>query len=309
MSFSAQWPDLPAGARALIEELAGGRVVEIHRRAGGFSASFAARLVLAGRRRVFVKAIDAVRWPLEAGLHREEAAIAATLPATVAAPEFCGFADDGRWVALAFADVDGWAPERPWRPEQLDRVLAAVAGLTVERAPLGSDHPRLGGWASLAGPAGSLDPWAGEMLPRLIELEAEGLAAARGNGLVHFDLRPGTVLLGEDRVTFLDWAHARRGSPLVDLILLLAGAASDGVDAETLLGCHAPGAEAERGSVTAILAAHAGFLAAGALVPVAPGLEAVADANRLLARGAIGWLRARLVEDDRRRVLLRGRRR
>jgi hypothetical protein len=204
MSFSAQWSDLPARARALIEELAGARVIEIHRRAGGFSPGFAARLVLAGRPRVFVKAIDAGRWPLEAGLHREEAAITATLPPTVAAPEFRGFADDGRWVALAFADIGGYAPDRPWCPEQLDRVLAAVTRLAPERAPLGSDHPRLGGWASPAGPVGSVDPWAAEMLPRLIDLEAEGLAAARGTGLVHFDLRPGTVLLGDDQVMFLD---------------------------------------------------------------------------------------------------------
>jgi hypothetical protein len=47
---------------------------------------------------------------------------------------------------------------------------------------------------------------------------------------------------------------------------------NDGVDAEALLAFLAPGAETERGAVTAILAAHAGFLAAGALVPVAPGL-------------------------------------
>jgi hypothetical protein len=309
MAVSAQWSHLPAGARALIGQLAGGPVIATRSGGGGFSPGFAARLVLADRRHVFVKAVDAGRWPLEAEVLRAEASVAAALPSSVAAPAFLGCADDGRWVALAFAEVDGCAPEQPWRPDQLDLVLAAVSRLAPEQVPLGRDHPRLGGWSSLAGPPGSLDPWAAAALPRLIELEAEGLAAAQGTALVHFDLRPGTVLLGAGGVTFVDWAHARRGSPLVDPIVLLARAAGEGVDAEALLAFHTPGAEAERASVTAVLAAYAGFLAAGALAPAPPGFETITAANVALARGALSWLRTRLVEDGQRRARRHGRHR
>jgi aminoglycoside phosphotransferase (APT) family kinase protein len=310
MSASTQWADLPARARALIEHLVGARVVGAVNRSGGFSPGFTARLLLAGGRRVFVKAMDAVRWPFEAGMYREEAAIAATLPPSVPAPAFLGCADDRQWVALAFADLDGSLPARPWQPEQLARVVIAAARVATAQVPLRTDHPRLGGWAELTGDAVErLDPWAAGELTRLVGLEAEGLAAARGTALVHFDLHVGNILLGGDRVFFVDWAHARLGSPLVDLVMLLAGAAGDGIDPEPLLAFHTPGAEAEQTAVTGILAAHAGFLTAGAVSPAAPGLEAITAAKASLAVGALCWLRMRLVDEDRRKTRRHGRHR
>ena len=46
-------------------------------------------------------------------------------------------------------------------------------------------------------------------------------------------------------------------------------------------------------AVDAILAVHAGFLLAGGLLPVPPGLEAIAAAKRRLGRGAVEWLERR----------------
>jgi len=45
--------------------------------------------------------------------------------------------------------------------------------------------------------------------------------------------------------------------------------------------------------VDAILTAHAGFLLAGGLLPVPPGLEAIAAAKYRLGRGAVEWLERR----------------
>jgi len=295
------WADVPPPGRAVVEQLVRGRVVSARNCAGGFSPGFASRLMLGDGRRVFVKAMDAVRWPFQAELHRTEAEVAAVLPADVPAPRFLGSVDDGEWIALAFRDVDGSEPAQPWRRNQLDRVLAAATRLAPVPVPLRSDHPRLGGWAEIADEAALAErhPWAAESLPRLIELETEGLAAAQGTSLVHFDLYSHNVLLTGQRVMFVDWPHARLGSPLVDLVVLLSCAAGDGIDPEPLLAFHAPGAEHERAAVTAILVAHAGFLLAGGLASAPPGLEAIAAAKLSLARGALSWLRSRLTEEGR----------
>ena len=301
------WVDMPARGRAVVEQLVGGRVTGAHNCAGASSPGFASRLVLADGRRVFVKAVAAGKWPFEAGRHREEASVAAVLPAAAGAPRFLGSVDDEEWVALAFADVDGAGPARPWRLAELERVLTAVTRYSAVTVPLRRDHPRLGGWVEIEPVA--LRPWAQQSLPRLIDLEAEGLAAARGAALVHFDLRPAKILLTPGGVTIVDWAHARLGSPLVDLVMLLAGAAGDGIDPEPLLDFHAPGAAHERAAVTAVLAAYAGFLLAGGLAPAPPGLEAVGAAKLRLVRGAVWWLRARLADEDRKKSHRHGRHR
>jgi len=295
------WADLPAPGRAVVEQLVRSRVISARNCAGGFSPGFASRLVLGDGRRVFVKAMDAVRWPFQAELHRAEAEVAALLPLAVPAPRFLGSVDDGEWIALAFCDVAGAEPARPWRRDQLDRVLAAATRLASVPVALRTDHPRLGGWAEIADRAAlaEVDPWAADSLSRLIELEADGRAAAQGTALVHFDLYPHNVLLTDEQLVIVDWPHARLGSPLVDLVMLLSCAAGDGIDPEPLLAHHAPGAEHERGAVTAILAAHTGFLLAGGLAPVQPGLEAIAAAKLSLAQGALSWLRSRLAKEDR----------
>ena len=38
---------------------------------------------------------------------------------------------DRGWVALLFADIDGWQPAQPWQPAELDRVCAALVALSL----------------------------------------------------------------------------------------------------------------------------------------------------------------------------------
>ena len=73
-------------------------------------------------------------------LHRREASIAARLPGAVPGPRLLGSPhDDGVWVALVFADVDGRHPATPWQADELERVLAAVASLGRTTMPAALD--------------------------------------------------------------------------------------------------------------------------------------------------------------------------
>jgi hypothetical protein len=292
------WAGLPAEARARIETLVGASVVTAVNCAGGFSPGFASRLTLTGGGRVFVKAVD-VTWPMQVETYRAEARVAAALPPSDATPRLLGVVDDD-WVILAFSDVDGVEPPQPWRPADVARVAAAVDGLArrLTPSPLAApeDHPRLGGWAELAAdpvcrarlPAESA--WADRNLDRLIELEHQGLAAARGTTLVHCDLFPHNILLTPERVVFVDWPHARLGAPFLDAVVMLSSVAADGLDPEPYLRA----GDAPAASVDAVLAAHAGFLYSGGLTLHPPRLQPIADYKLRIARGAIAWLEHRL---------------
>ena len=299
------WDELPAPARAQIEHLIASPVVTTHNCAGGFSPGFASLLTLADGRRAFVKAMDSDAWPSQALMHRAEARVAAALPSSIPAPRFLGSSDDGHWVALAFEGIDGTEPAQPWNLTDLDRVLAAIGQLakagTSSPIVLPRDHPRLGGWASLAHDTSwrarlpACSAWAASYLPLLIRLEDEGLAAAQGPSLVHFDMYPHNILLTTDRVLFADWPHARLGAPFIDLLLLLPSAAARGIDPEPILARQPLTAGIEPHAINAVLAAHAGFCVAGALLPAPPGLEPITGAKLSLGRATIKWLARRIV--------------
>lgn len=300
-----RWPELPATARIHVERLLGGTVSTAENCPGGFSPGFASRLTLADGRRAFVKAMDADTWPDEAITHRTEATIAAALPATVPAPRLLGTFDDGHWVVLAFEDIDGAEPAQPWHPNDLDRVVAAVRQLAPAQITLPRDHPRLGGWAELAGDRSRLvrlpehSPWAADNIAALVQWERDGLAAAQGESLVHFDLYPHNILLTPRRVLFVDWPHARLGAPVVDLVIVLSSAAADGVAPEPILRNHVGPTEFAPSTIDGILAAHAGFLLGTGLLPAPRGLEAIFEAKLRLGRGAVNWLQQRLAPDHR----------
>lgn len=311
-----RWDEIPARVRGEIDELLGGRVIHARSCPGGFSPGLASRVTLVDGRRAFVKAVDADAWPADAGHHRAEAVVAAALPATVPVPRFLGASDDGHWAALAFEDIDGTEPARPWRLTDLRRVLAAVVQLSGEVTPspiaLPRDHPRLGGWAELARDRACLaelrhqSAWAADNIERLNHLEERGLAAAQGPSLVHFDLYPHNTLLTAERVLFVDWPHARLGAPVVDLVTVLSSAAADGIDPDSILGDRAVTPELDPETIDAVLAAHAGFLLRGGLSAAPPGLESIAKAKLRLGYSAVEWLRRRLTRRHGRPCLVTG---
>jgi hypothetical protein len=80
-----------------------------------------------------------------------------------------------------------------------------------------------------------ISPWAADHLSMLIKLENVGLAAAKGDSLVHFDAFPHNILIAGERVLFVDWPHARLGAPFLDLITFASSAEVAGIDSEELL--------------------------------------------------------------------------
>ncbi|MFD2079144.1 Phosphotransferase enzyme family protein [Actinopolymorpha cephalotaxi] len=118
-----------------------------------------------------------------------------------------------------------------WREGDIDRVLAAVADLAGVRAPAAFEPtpPRPAYWPSLLreGPdrAAFLDlglcsaGWLNGAATALTEAEA-GLDDS-GDSLVHGDLRSDNICVADDRVVFVDWSDASRGSAEHDLALLL----------------------------------------------------------------------------------------
>lgn len=297
-----EWRQLPPSIREAIEQLIGASVKHARNCPGGYSAGFASILTLAGGQRVFVKAINSDRWPTDAKFYRTEARVSAALPSTIAAPRLLATLDHDAWTILVFEAVEGREPAQPWKTADLNRVVAAVVRQgrigTPSPIPLPRDHPRLGGWTDLAENPGYLaelarySAWAVEQLPRLIQLEHDGLAASEGDSLVHFDLSPHNILLTPDRVVFVDWPGARLGASIIDLVMVLSSA--DRFDRESILDDHYPQHRNAAGTIDAILTAHAGCLLRGGLSPKPPGLEPIATIELRLGLSALSWLQHRL---------------
>ncbi len=256
------WEDLPASVRGWAEGSLGSPVVMAASQPGGFSPGAACRLRLADGRRAFLKAVSASANPHSPGMHRREGAVAAALPPDVPAPALLGQYDDGEWVALLFADVDGVPPTEPWQFPQLIQVLGAVAELhrictpsPVKAVPGVADYlaEDLRGWRKFAlrrlvgsnpdgpsdprrdGPSdpdpdllAGLDDWSARHLDRLAELEPRWTDAAAGTTLLHGDLRADNMLITEDGVVFVDWPHACTGAPWFDVVAFAPSVAMQG---------------------------------------------------------------------------------
>lgn len=316
------WADLPVDVAARIEDRLGTTVVEALDQAGGFSPGLAARLRLADGDRVFVKAVNAARNPHSPGMYRREAAVMAVLPAGTPAPRLRWTMDDGDWVVLAFDEVDGVPPELPWRAGDLHRVLAALTDLSAALTPApvitdGSGAAAAGGttglttvaeelredftgWRTLAAEPdprlADVDPWAAANLAALAGWEARWEDGARGDTLLHGDLRADNMLLTPDGgVVFVDWPAACVGAPWIDLVALLPSVAMQGGgDPEELAAAHPLVRAADPDAFTAVLAALAGYFVEGSLRPAPPGLPSVRGFQRAQGLVALRWLRHRL---------------
>jgi Phosphotransferase enzyme family len=129
------WDRVPAWLRHAAEQQLGGRVVAAVTQPGGYSPGAAVRLRIDNGRRAFAKAVGPELNPDSPGLYRAEAQTAAALPASVPAPRLLTVLEADGWVLLLFEDIDGATPAQPWVPAELDRVLAAMAGLAASLTP------------------------------------------------------------------------------------------------------------------------------------------------------------------------------
>ncbi|MYW65149.1 phosphotransferase [Streptomyces sp. SID8379] len=301
------WSDLPAHVEQALTEKLGAPVRHARTRAGGFSPGVAASVTLADGRRAFVKAVSAEANPHSPNMHRREAENAARLPPEAPVPRLLATYDDGTWVALVFEDIQGSQPHVPWRQPELTRVLEAVGALSATLTPAPFPAPRVAddlakafaGWRHLADPeraaAARLDPWTARNVHALAELAAPWGEFASGDTLVHGDLRADNILLTEERVVFVDWPHAMRAAPWLDLLVMLPCVrAQGGPDPEELFTAHPSGRDADPEGVTRTLAGLTGFFLGHAARPAPPGLPTLRAFQRAQGEAALAWLKRRL---------------
>ena len=303
------WAQLPDHVRRALETRLGAAVTEAVSQPGGFSPGVAARLRLANGRSVFVKAVSASINPHSPGMHRREARIAAALPPSVPTPRLLDAYDDGDWIALTFEDVEGAAPQVPWRRPELDRVLAAVSQLTSLLTPAPIDVERVSdlmsdvftGWRQLAADVESgkddlqgVDPWVRRHLTDLVALEMQAAGAADGATLLHTDIRADNVLLAPAKVFFVDWPWASRGAAWIDLLFMLPSVAMQrGPKPWEIFDTHPLAREVAGDRVTAVVAVITGFFIRSSRQPSPPGLPTIRAFQRDQGLPALEWLKRR----------------
>lgn len=306
------WGDLPRTVRARIQVLAGAEVVSESTATTGFSPGFASTLDLGDGTRVFVKAVAPDLNPVSPTLARAEIRVNRLLPPDAAAPELRFADDDGTWVVLGFAVVEGTAPAVPWQAQELDLALATVARLSRVPAPAGLRDLReltgelFTGWRRLAQDPHDLDAvavavpehaaWLRGALGRLATWEEAGVAASAGDRLVHADLRGDNMLVGARpgggrQVWLVDWPHASAGSPVFDVVGMLPSVAMTGGGPAAEVFDRHPGAVGlDPRAVRDVLAGIAGYLVRSAVQPPPPGIPNLRAFQLGQGRAALDWL-------------------
>lgn len=300
-----QWTDVPPPLRARLEDALGAPVTDAVIPSGGFGHQLAAALRLASGRRVFVKAAPDDDPLTAANLH--EAAVLGALPPDAPAPELLGIHRAADWTTVVIAHLDGPHPDLSPASGDAGQTWALLDKLTSSPAPpryaaavstTPSTAMALHGWAEIAAdPPTDLAPAAREHLPRLAELEAAWPALARGNRIVHGDLRADNMV--RDRtagVTFVDWAHATTGPACIDAAslapqLVLAGHAP--ADIACLLRDH-PATATSADTTTAFLAALTGHWHRNARKPAPPGAPGLRAYQHRAAAAGLALLGYRL---------------
>ena len=169
-----------------------------------------------------------------AGWLRTEHRVYSTIEARYL-PKSLGW-DDGKNPVLLLEDLSAayWPP--PWRPGDVELVLDALAKVRATQPPdwvPAQDRERLVGWPAVAEdprPFLSLglcsEAWLTEALPHLVT--AEGDAEIDGDALVHIDVRSDNLCFSGDMVVLVDWNHAARANPLLDVAAWLPSLHSEG---------------------------------------------------------------------------------
>ncbi len=299
------WTDVPEHVREAVAQILGAPIAAHAPQGGGFSPGAAERLVLADGRRAFVKAGNLALNVHTPGMYRREAQITAALPPQVPATHLIGCYDDGDWVALVLADVDGRHPHVPWVRHELDAVLATLGQLAVELTPAPDlDVPTARAALELdaAGFRRLLDagvddfePLVTDHLPELLQLAEDSLEAISGDTLVHMDIRADNLLVRPDgTVVLVDWPHACIGAAWLDsLLLLLNVAVYGGHDIDALMASTPVLAKADPTAIDAALALLASYFSHAWRQPPPPGLPTVRDWQKLQGDVVLPWLARR----------------
>lgn len=286
-----------------VEEFLGGQVIEAVTQPLGFSPAAAVRVRTAGGRRAFVKAVPPDLNPDTPGIYRREIEVCRSLPEGLPAPKLLWWLDEGAdgWVVLLFDDLAGRPPALPWTPDDLALAVAAVDDLArrltpspLTTAPIGSwmaeEWP---GWRSwLEDAPADLDPWARGRVPLLAELQRSAAELARGESLVHGDIRSDNLVIADSRCWATDWAWPRQGATWVDAVLFAFSVEVEGgPSAEAVLAMTEAGREAPADGIAAVAAAFTGMLSVRSRRPAPPGLPAIRPFQAAYAQAGLTWLK------------------
>ena len=304
------WLSLPANLRAGIEERLGQPVARADSQGGGFTNGFASRLRLADGSRVFVKAVSSLQSPEVFASYAQEVLVARALPRNVPAPRLRWTTEQDEWLVLAFDDVSGRTPQRPWQPEELRVVLDMLMPLAAVLMPVPAALPQLDTtadidrgfsfWRRLAGGEAGADPrlvseQLRQHLGALAALEADWAALAAGETAVHFDMREDNLLLtGDGQALVCDWNWLTIAAPWVDLVGLLISVHGDGLDAEAVLAEHPLSRDAPPRAVDAFLVAMAGYFTEVAARPAFPNSPWMRTHQAWWRDATLSWLALRL---------------
>jgi aminoglycoside phosphotransferase len=305
MGHRISWQQVPPAVRAAVERSLGARVVEAVTQEGGYSPGAACRVRLRSGRRAFVKALSTELHAPSAGMYRREAAVMPCLPRGLPVPRLLDVHDDGNWIALIYEDVEGRHPAAPWRPDDLDRVAAAIAELSAALDPSPwPDAPAfeeanagvVQAWRELAArPPPDLDPAVRHVLVTAAATGADLAEIVRGDALLHNDIRSDNVLLTPDgRVVFVDWGMPCRGAAWQDLMMFaLTVEFQGGADADVLVRGHPLTRDVAAGSIDVVVAAGYATFRQLAGRPVDPMLPTRSAELAAFAETTLGWLRRR----------------
>ena len=269
-----RYEELPAVVRADIAARLGGEPVSVNAAGGGFTGGFAGVLTTADGNHMFVKAAGP-QTPFVVDAYTREAHFNPALPADVPAPRLRYSAQINDWVVLGMEPVAGKAPRLPFTSHELNLMLTAweQAAAALTPAPLNLVDLGVRDFALDAGPrfthfaaaaAGDVEPtWMPVdihgRLEELAQLEKDVPLALHGDAVVHGDLRPDNVILGEDRAWICDWNFSCIGAPWFDTVSLLITAHGDGHDAERLFWEHTTSRDVSSHQLDAVLAGVAGY--------------------------------------------------
>jgi aminoglycoside phosphotransferase (APT) family kinase protein len=304
------WPSLPARLRALVQERLGQRVEQALSQGGGFTDGFASRLLLADGSRVFVKAASRLRSPEVFSSYQQEIRVARGLPEDVPAPRLRWALEQEEALVLAFEDIAGRTPQRPWRPEELCAVLDMLTRLATAMTPAPVGLPELDTtagldrgfsfWRRLVAADVSADPqlvgarWLARV-EDLAALESDWAELAAGHTAVHFDMREDNLLITDDgQVLVCDWSWLALAAPWVDLVGLLVSVHGDGLDAEAILADHRLAKGVEPRAISCLLSAMAGYFTEVAARPAFPSSPWMRTHQAWWRDATLSWLALRL---------------
>ena len=302
------WAEVPAHVRDRIADAAGSEPLDSATAPLGFSPGFAGIVPFADGSELFLKIMSASRDPWSIEFNRREGWVMSLLLDGLPAPRLVWALDDGEWHVMATEVVRG-VEARPAEDDRHARALwDALSHLARVPAPqqlpafAEHHHDLMEKWRELASAGdsearlatlGDHGAWIGAHLEQLIDWETEAPRHTRGDVLVHADIRADNCLVTpHGRAVIVDWPHAARGAPWLDLALYLPSHTMSGGEAcATAFRAHplsqGVSADAER----AVVAAIAGYFAVEsslAEVPALPGLRAF---QRAQAEPALDWLR------------------